>query len=298
MALYPTREGFLGELAKGITFREVARIAAGFGQRLLKEGKDQVVVGHDARFLAREMAEEAAEVLSGMGLKTHLLQGPAPFPLFGYALHAREAAGLYLTAGRKPPRFQGVKLRLEAGKPLPGEDLALPEVPPEARGGYIPLDLRKAYLDLLLRSAEGVPKERPGVVYLDAMGGAGGGLLGQAFKALGLKAELRELHSLPHPLFYGVDPDPRPENLKTLLALLKAAEPPALGFALDGDADRLAVYRVGGEAVGEEEVLKALREALGGLEVQGDGEGGFLFPWHLPEKDPYLAALLLLKVLL
>jgi phosphomannomutase len=95
-----------------------------------------------------------------------------------------------------------------------------------------------------------------------------------------------------------VDPDPRPENLRTLLVLLKAQEPPAVGFALDGDADRLAVYRVGGEALPPEEVLAGLREALGGLEVVADGEGGYLFPWHLKEKDPFLAALLLLKVLL
>lgn len=296
MELYPTREGFLGELAKGFTFLEVARIAAGFGQKLLEEGKGEVVVvGYDARFLAREMAEEAAGVLSGMGLKAHLLQGPAPFPLFGYALWTKKAAGLYLTASRRPPRFQGVKLRLEAGRPLPGEALALPEAPPEARGGYALLDLRKAYLAHLVESA-GELKDRPGVVYLDAMGGAGGGVLGKALQALGLKAELRELHPLPHPLFYGVDPDPRPENLKTLLALLKAQEPPALGLALDGDADRLAVYRAGGEPVREEEVLEALRKARG--EVRGDGEGGFLFPGHLPEKDPYLAALLLLGVLL
>jgi len=101
-----------------------------------------------------------------------------------------------------------------------------------------------------------------------------------------------------HPLFYGVDPDPKPENLKTLQVLLKAQEPPAVGFALDGDADRLAVFQVGGEALLPEAVLAGLKEALGGLEVVADGEGGYLFPWHLKEKDPFLAALLLLKVLL
>jgi hypothetical protein len=47
-----------------------------------------------------------------------------------------------------------------------------------------------------------------------------------------------------------------------------------------------------------EAVLAGLEEALGGLEVVADGEGGYLFPWHLKEKDPFLAALLLLKVLL
>ena len=297
MELYPTPEGLVGELARGFTFEEVARLAAGFGQALLAEGQRKVVVGHDTRFLAREMAEEAAGVLSGLGLETHLLLGPAPLPLFGFALEALEAGGFYLTASRRPARFQGVKLRLEPGRPLSGEALPQPGTLPEP-GTFALLDLRQAYLERLLTSLGEAPKEKTGVVYLDTMGGAGGGVLPQAFRALGLRAELRELHPLPHPLFYGVDPDPRPENLRTLLVLLKAQEPPAVGFALDGDADRLAVFRVGGEAVPPEEVLGRLREALGGLEVVADGEGGFLFPWHLKEKDPFLAALLLLKVLL
>ncbi|MDT7909862.1 phosphoglucomutase [Thermus sp.] len=297
MELYPTPEGFVGELARGFTFKSAARLAAGLGEALLARGIKRAVVGHDARFLAREMAEEAARVLSGLGLETHLLLGPAPLPLFGLALETLEAGGLYLTASRRPARFQGVKLRLGPGEPLPGEALTLPETLPEP-GRFAPLDLRQAYLERLLKNLGEAPKGKAGVVYLDTMGGAGGGVLPQAFRALGLAAELRELHPLPHPLFYGVDPDPKPENLKTLQVLLKAQEPPAVGFALDGDADRLAVFQVGGEALPPEAVLAGLKEALGGLEVVADGEGGYLFPWHLKEKDPFLAALLLLKVLL
>ncbi|GLV47566.1 phosphoglucomutase [Thermus sp. LT1-2-5] len=296
MELRPTQEGFLGELARDFTFATLARLAAGFGERLKEEGVERVVVGHDARFLAREMAEEAAEVLSALGLETFLLPGPSPLPLFGFALEEAKAGGLYLTAGRKPARFQGVRLRLGPGKPLPGE--AVPFLPPpEARGAFTLLDVKKAYLERLRQSAgEGAKKK--GVVYLDAMGGAGGGVLPGVWKLLSLEAELRELHPLPHPLFYGVDPDPRPENLKTLRILLQAQEPPALGFALDGDACRLAVYLPGGTPLEEEAVLAHLREILGSKEVEGDGEGGFRFPWHLQEPDPFLAALLLLGALL
>lgn len=298
MELYPTQDGFLGEIAKGFTFAAVARLAAGFGARVQEEGLGRVVVAHDARFLAGEMAEEAAGVLAGLGLETYLLRGPAPLPLFGFALEELGAAGFYLTAGRRPARYQGVRLRLGAGHPLAPEGVRLPEETPEARGGFQVLDRKKAYVERLAQSAGEGLGAKAGVVYLDTLGGAGGGLMPLAFKRLGLGAELRELHPLPHPLFYGVDPDPRPENLSTLLVLLKAQEPPAVGFALDGDADRLAVVLPGGEVLPPEEVLARLQEALGGLEVEADGEGGFRFPWHLKEKDPFLAALFLLKVLL
>jgi len=294
MELYPTQEGFLGEIAKGFTFAALARLAAGFGERLMAEGVGRVVVAHDARFLAREMAEEAAGVLAGLGLETHLLKGPAPLPLFGHALKELGAGGFYLTASRKPARYQGVKLRLGPGRPLSGEALALPQETPRERGPYALLDARKGYLERLKASAQGLDPGKKGVVYLDTLGGAGGGLMPALFKALGLEAELRELHPVPHPLFYGVDPDPRPENLNTLRVLLKAQEPPAVGFALDGDADRLAVLLPGGEFLPPEGVAERLK----GREVEADGEGGFRFPWHLEEKDPFLAALLLLEALL
>ncbi|AEV16745.1 Phosphoglucomutase/phosphomannomutase alpha/beta/alpha domain II [Thermus sp. CCB_US3_UF1] len=297
MELSPTQDGFLGEIAKDFTFATVARLAGGVAARLAEEGLRRVVVAHDTRFLAKEMAEEAARVLAGAGLETHLLQGPAPFPLFAFALAEKEAAGFYLTASRKPAPYQGVKLRRGPGKPLSPEELSLPPSPPEGRGSFALLDLKKPYLERLAQSA-GEMGEKGGVVYLDAMGGAGGGFLAGAFKRLGLGAELREIHPLPHPLFYGVDPNPVPENLNTLRVLLKALEPPGVGFALDGDADRLAVFLPGGEMLPSEGVLAHLREASAGREVQGDGEGGYLFPWHLPEKDAFLAALLLLKVLL
>lgn len=75
-------------------------------------------------------------------------------------------------------------------------------------------------------------------------------------------------------------------------------EPKAVGFALDGDGDRLGVILPGGEVLPPDQVLRVLEEALEGKEVQGDGQGRYLFPWHLPEPDPFLAALLLLGKLL
>lgn len=80
MELVATQDGFVGEMARGFTFQALGEVAAGFGKRLQAEGIPRVVVGHDARFLAREMAEHAAGVLGGLGLEVHLLQGPAPCP--------------------------------------------------------------------------------------------------------------------------------------------------------------------------------------------------------------------------
>ena len=295
MELVATQDGFVGEMARGFTFQALGEVAAGFGKRLQAEGIPRVVVGHDARFLAREMAEHAAGVLGGLGLEVHLLQGPAPLPLFGFALRAKEAAGLYLTGSRRPFAFQGVKLRLGPGRPLPGKEVA--PAPPPPPGPFAPLEARRDYLDHLRKSAQGLALKRC-VVYLDAMGGAGGGILGQVLKRLEAPVELRELHPLPHPLFYGVAPDPRPEHLRTLRLLLREAKPHALGLALDGDADRLGVYLPGGEALPGDQALARLREAAQGREVEALGEGVYRFPWHLEEPDPFLAALLLMGVLL
>lgn len=291
MELERTEDGFLGRIAEGLTFGAVRGLAALLGAQALDRGVGRVLVGYDTRFLAREMAEEAARVLGGMGLKAYLTQGPVPAPVFAAGVLDLEAFGLLLTAGARPGAFQGVRFRDPEGRPL---SLPQGEVPLPRPGQYEAWDPYPAYWARLERALplEGL-KGAQGVVYHDAMGGAGGGVLAQAFRRFGVGAELRELRALPHPLFYGHPPEPRPEHLKALLALLKTAPEATLGLATDGAGERLLWVRPGGEVAPEEEV-RARLQALAGGEVVLRAPGGYLFPGHLPEPDPFLAGLLLI----
>ncbi len=262
-------DGWRGIIARDFTFFNVARVATAYGRYLTEKGAKAVVVGHDTRFLAQAFAEEVAGLLGGFGLKVYLLEGPNPTPVLSFAVrHLGADGGVMLTASHNPPEYLGIKLKGPyGGSALPQEirqvEALIPERPAEAKGPYETLSVRTAYyehlktlldLDLLARF--------PGVLYHDAMGGAGGGWISGFLRHVGLGLEVRELHNVPHPLFYGVNPEPLPQNLKTLLAVMGPETPPTLAAVTDGDADRIAAVLPGGVFFNPHQVFAVLLHHL------------------------------------
>ncbi|AFV75533.1 phosphomannomutase [Thermus oshimai JL-2] len=273
-------DGWRGIIARDFTFHNLARVATAYGRYLLEKGGKSVVVGYDTRFQAGAFAEEAAGLLAGMGLKAYLLKGPHPTPMLSFAVrHVGADGGLMLTASHNPPEYLGVKLKGPYGGSALEEEVKrvealVPESPAEARGTPEPLEVRAAYFDHLkaLLDLEALARF-PGVLYHDAMGGAGNSLLSAFFRHVGLGVEVRELHNVPHPLFYGVNPEPLPKNLRTLLAVMGPEEPPTFAVATDGDADRIAAVLPGGRFFNPHQVFAVLlshlhRKGLRGLVVK------------------------------
>src|SRR5262249_39701412 len=75
-----------------------------------------VVVGHDARRLSPELAEEAIATLNGAGLRALVFEGNTPTPLCAFATRDLGAgAGIVVTASHNPPAYNGYKVYNDDG---------------------------------------------------------------------------------------------------------------------------------------------------------------------------------------
>ncbi|KGQ22686.1 phosphohexomutase domain-containing protein [Thermus filiformis] len=262
-------DGWRGIIAQDFTFDNLIKVAEAYAKYLQDEGKGRVVVGYDTRFMADRFAQEAARVLAEAGLEVHLSPGPLPTPVLSFAVvHLKADGGLMLTASHNPPEYLGVKIKGPYGGSATPEmvkevEARLGQKPEKRTGEILRLSVREAYYERLreLLDLEAL-KAFPGVLYHDAMGGAGGGWIAGFVRHVGLPLAVRELHNVPHPLFYGVNPEPLPKNLRTLTAVMKAEEPPTFAAVTDGDADRVGAVLAGGEFFNSHQIFAVLLKHL------------------------------------
>lgn len=279
-------DGWRAGIADGFTFANLRRAAAAAAAyyRDCADGTGRgVVIGHDRRFLARELAVAAAEVVAAHDVPVWLTAGPTPTPVISCSVLARGAAGaINLTASHNPAQDLGFKVRdahgaalapealaeVEARLPAPGEAVARSAFEAACAGGRIrlfdPAPDYRAYvagqLDLDRIAAAGLR------VAYDPMWGAGIGwlswLLGPA-----ARTELLTIHDQPNPLFPEMTrPEPIPPNTAALVRHLRATGA-AIGIANDGDADRVGAVDEHGGFINQLQVFGLLAYYL--LEVRG-----------------------------
>ncbi|MGI9591243.1 MAG: phosphoglucomutase/phosphomannomutase family protein, partial [Myxococcota bacterium] len=261
--------GWRGVFGEEFTLPRLRAALRGAASWFAASGGGEVVVGHDTRFLADRMAEQAAFALGEAGLRALLGRGPTPTPVVARAVRRRRAQGaLVLTASHNPPEYHGLKVLGPEGGCIGDADarvleraIARADAGPLAGARPRASDLRAVYQRELLRRIDtaAIARARPRVFY-DAMHGTGAGLLDAALTRAG--ARVRTLHGDPDPRFGGHPPDPRPEHLRGLSAALRAGRGLRLGLASDGDADRYAVVDVDGRVLSETDALALLVDHL------------------------------------
>ena len=271
-------DGWRDIIADRYTFANVARVARATADYVRAQGGSRVVVGYDTRFLSDRFARHAAEAMATAGLEVRLADRYVPTPVTSFAVvHFEAAAGVMITASHNPPAYNGYKLK----GPYGGS--ATPEIyagmieridaaadGPTVDGAVEPFDLHEVYYRRLgeLLDLEAL-RAYDGVLYHDAMGGAGGGWLAGFVKHAGLPLDLRELHGVPHPLFYGVNPEPIPKNLATLRAVMGAESHPTFAAVTDGDADRIGAVLAGGAYFNSHQIFAVLLRHLHGKGLRG-----------------------------
>jgi phosphomannomutase len=250
-------DGWRDIIGDNYTFANVGLVAQAYAEYLKSSGGQKIVVGFDTRFMAGRFARRAAEVLAANGLEVYLAKAYTPTPALSYAaLQMKCDGGVMITASHNPAEWLGFKLKgAYGGSATPsiyGEvEKLLGQAPATfdpTKHKIEPFDIRKSYYDHLMTLLDiEALRGYEGVLYHDSMGGAGGGWLSGFVKHAGMdKLEVREIHGVPNPTFYGVNPEPIPANQFTVMTVLKAEEGQTFSAVTDGDADRIGAVLAGG----------------------------------------------------
>jgi len=259
--------GIRGIVGAGLTPEAAVTFARALGTYV--EGKT-VVIGRDSR--PSGMMLEAA-VLAGLlscGCQVRHL-GIVPTPTVGVAIRELGAAGgIQITASHNPAPYNGLKLFGPRGMVLTAAEGA-EVVRLHTAAQFRPLDFRTAgaaehvpdpssrHLETILNLVDASRiREKRLRILVDANGGAGGPLAVDLLDRLSWQHLLTTLGCEPDGAFVH-EPEPTLENLKGVAPLV-AENDCAIGFALDPDADRLAIVDERGNYIGEELTLALATE--------------------------------------
>ncbi|MFA6359223.1 MAG: phosphoglucosamine mutase, partial [Dysgonamonadaceae bacterium] len=208
--------------------------------------------------------------LMGMGFDVIDI-GLATTPTTEIAVTKENASGgIVITASHNPKQWNALKLLDSNGEFLDakaGEEiLALAEADDfsfaevDNLGVVFVKDYLEAHIQdvlaLELVDVEAIEKANFSVI-IDCVNSVGGIAVPPLLKALGVKKVI-ELHCEPHGHF-AHNPEPLPENLTELTSLMQTKKAD-VGFSVDPDVDRLAIFCEDGEPFGEEYTLVAIAD--------------------------------------
>ncbi|BCQ23985.1 phosphomannomutase/phosphoglucomutase [Caballeronia sp. NK8] len=238
--------------------KDVAKsIGQAFGSEIKSQGGDSVVVARDGRLSGPELVGALAEGLRAAGVDV-VDVGMVPTPVGYFAASVplplpsgerRVDSCMVVTGSHNPPDYNGFKMVLR-GAAIYGDQIQglykriVDSDFTTGEGSYTEFDVSQMYLDRIVSDVKPV---RPMKIVVDTGNGVAGGLAPKLFKALG--CELVELFTDIDGTFPNHHPDPaHPENLQDVIKALKETDA-EVGFAFDGDGDRLGVVTKDGQVI-------------------------------------------------
>lgn len=264
-------DGWRGVIARDFTFERVAIVTQAIANRVKNSGKGHgVLVGYDTRFLSKEFAEEAAQVLSANKIRVFLSESHVPTPVISFGVRSMKLDGaVMITASHNPYMFNGIKFKGDyGGSALPSFTMAVEQelnsgkiIPKKNSTGKINyVDLKNKYITHLKEMINfKVLKRDKKKVILDSMYGAGSGYLNSVFElsdwnCISIRNEI-------NPSFGGYNPEPCPPNINPLIQSVLRHEAD-MGFSVDGDADRIGAADEKGNFIDSHKIFALLLRYL------------------------------------
>ena len=259
-----------GVIGKTLDADAARSIGRAFGSEVRAQGGDSVVVARDGRLSGPELIAALSEGLRAAGVDVvNVGMVPTPVGYFAASVPLKLAGGerrvdscIVVTGSHNPPDYNGFKMVLR-GAAIYGEQIQalyqriVDNKFESGNGTYADYDIADAYLE---RIVSDIKLARPLKLVVDTGNGVAGGLAPRLFKALG--CELVELFTEIDGNFPNHHPDPaHPENLQDVIRALKETDA-EIGFAFDGDGDRLGVVTKDGEIIYPDRQLMLFAEEV------------------------------------
>jgi phosphomannomutase len=245
-----------------------------------------IAIGYDTRFLSKEFALSCAKNLVKMGFNVLLSDFFCPSPVLSYAVKNDSCeCGIMITASHNAFMYNGIKFKNNYGGSMLESDVKkIEEIANDIllnkessfctylgdnvkSGELIKTDFKKKYLDHIVKIIDigsvGSPISKDIDIVIDPMYGAGIGYISAVLKKFSIK--YRVINNSVNPNFPGINPEPIELNLKKLSAAVKKAGTNnkfAVGFATDGDADRIGAVDYKGNFIDSHKIFSILLNYL------------------------------------
>jgi len=238
-----------GVVGRTLTPDIVHAIGRALGTLARERGASTVAVGRDGRLSGPELAAALADGLNAAGADVIEI-GMVPTPVAYFAAHHLGCGSCVMVTGsHNPPEYNGLKM-VVAGGTLWGDEIQ--DLRQRIESGRLAsgagqrtrADVVDAYVE---RIANDVRPARRFRIAVDCGNGVAGMLAPRLYRRLG--CEVTELFCEVDGTFPNHHPDPsHPENLEVLIGTLAKTDC-ELGFAFDGDGDRLGLVTKDGEII-------------------------------------------------
>jgi len=271
-------DGWRGVIADDFTLANVAKVALATARyfKSHKKIKNGLVIGYDSRFMSKDFAHKAAQIIASAGVRVRLADKISSTPMTSLGIVRMKAAGgVVITASHNPAEYNGFKIKGDFGGPAHPEMVASVEkiLAPILKAKDLPLKVKPfdelakkgliQFVDLTSMYVADIEKKieidlikatRIKILY-DAMYGAGQGVMELILPKVGT------IRNIFNPSFSGGHPEPLAQNLEELSFEVKDGRY-NIGIATDGDADRVGAIDEKGNFVDSHRIFAILLKYL------------------------------------
>jgi phosphomannomutase len=246
-----------GIVGKTLTKEDAWALGRSFGSLAADEGARSIAVGRDGRLHSPELESALVDGLMECGLDVVRI-GVGPSPMLYYATNVLDVAGgIQVTGSHNPPDYNGFKMLLN-GRSVFGEEIqelgrrSAAGAWTEGDGSSEGADILDSYVDRLVQDFRGGTFR----IAWDPGNGAAGAAVEKLVKKL--PGEHFVINSEIDGTFPAHHPDPTVEANLADLRTLVAENNCDMGFAFDGDADRIGAVDGKGRVIWGDQIMMLL----------------------------------------